>query len=233
MKEAIENLLPFERDLFFLLNGSDSVFLDNTMWTLSGRFVWVPLLLFITFTLFYKKRVKDALLITIFFVLVFVVSDQVSSSLFKPFFERFRPTHHPDFKNLVDIVNGYRGGRFGFISGHATNAFGLSVFISLTFRNTLVTLSALFWATLNSYTRIYLGVHFISDILAGILVGTLLAITFYTLYLLLCRANFLRPHLVDSPVAYSQVHAKYLSGFLLIYTLLLIIFSPFLATLPH
>ena len=164
MKDAVESLLPLERDLFFSLNGSDSLYLDNVMWTLSGRFVWIPLFLFIIFILFYKIQWKGATLVAVFFILVFVLSDQVSSSLFKPFFERFRPTHHPDYMNLVDVVNNYRGGRFGFISSHATNAFGLAVFLILIFKNRLITLSTLIWATLNSYTRIYLGVHFISEI---------------------------------------------------------------------
>ena len=54
MKRAVEGLLPFERDLFLALNGSDSVVLDNIMWTLSGRFVWIPLFLFILFIIFFK-----------------------------------------------------------------------------------------------------------------------------------------------------------------------------------
>ncbi len=157
MKEAIENLIPLERDLFFLLNGSDSSFLDDWMWTVSGRFVWIPLFLAILFLFFYRTPRKQALLVTLFFILVFVLSDQLSSGFCKPFFERFRPTHHPDFKELVDIVNGYRGGRYGFISGHATNSFGLAVFLSLLFRHRGVTLAALSWALLNSYTQVIWG----------------------------------------------------------------------------
>ena len=54
MKEAVENFLPVERDLFFALNGSDSIFLDNLFWTFTGRYVWVPLLLFLVVVFFYK-----------------------------------------------------------------------------------------------------------------------------------------------------------------------------------
>ena len=150
MKETIENILPLERDLFLLLNGSESPFLDDWMWTVSGRFVWIPLFLVILFLFFYKTPRKQALLVSLFIILVFVASDQFSSGLCKPFFERYRPTHHPDFKELVDIVNGYRGGRYGFISGHATNSFGLAVFLSLLFRNRAVTLTTLSWAALTA-----------------------------------------------------------------------------------
>ena len=233
MKDAVESLLPLERDLFFSLNGSDSLYLDNVMWTLSGRFVWIPLFLFIIFILFYKIQWKGATLVAVFFILVFVLSDQVSSSLFKPLFERFRPTHHPDFMNLVDVVNNYRGGRFGFISSHATNAFGLAVFLILIFKNRLITLSTLIWATLNSYTRIYLGVHFISDVLAGAVVGTMLAIILFAVYTLTYKTPVNTLFHTGDKVVYSSKHAKYLSLFIMIYIILLIIFSPVLATLPH
>jgi undecaprenyl-diphosphatase len=192
MKEWVEGLLPLERDLFFALNGSESLFLDNAMWTISGRLIWIPLYLFILFLLFYRVPKREGLLVALFLILVFVACDQVSSSLFKPLFERFRPTHHPDFKNLVDTVNDYRGGRYGFISGHATNSFGLAVFVLLLFKQRVLTLASLFWATLNSYTRIYLGVHFISDIVAGMIVGTLIALLFYGLYMF-ARRRLIRP----------------------------------------
>ncbi len=181
---------------------------------------------------FYKTPGKEAFLVTLFFILVFVVSDQVSSSLFKPMFERFRPTHHPDFKDMVDIMNGYRGGRYGFISGHATNSFGLAVFLSLVFRVRWVTLSTLCWAAVNSYTRIYLGVHFISDILAGMLVGAMLAFLLYVLYFRL-RNNLFHPSSFNRQSAYSRSHSMLLSVFIVLYLLIIIIFSSILATLPH
>lgn len=232
MKESVENLLPLERDLFLTLNGSDSVFLDNMMWTISGRFVWIPLLLFILFVFFYKTPRKEAILTTVFFILLFVACDQISSGFFKPFFERFRPTHHPDFKDVVDIVNGYRGGRFGFISGHATNSFGLAVFLSLIFKNRWLTSLLLFWAVLNSYSRIYLGVHFISDIVAGMLVGILVAFVLYEIYLWVHFRLFTVPNRHKR----KSVHAAngpFLARFAAIYLALVIIFSPILATLPH
>lgn len=232
MKEAMEQILPLERDLFFQLNGSDSLFLDQMMWTLSGRFVWIPLFLFILVLFFYRRPTREALLVTFFFILVFVLSDQLSSSLFKPLFERLRPTHHPDFRELVDTVNGYRGGRFGFVSGHATNSFALATFLSLFYRYRWVTLVAFFWALLNSYTRIYLGVHFISDIAGGMITGVLIAYMLYRIYHLLAMRLFSS----SSSSLTSSVHHQnggWLAFFLLLYMVLLTIFSPVLATLPH
>ncbi|MDR0421673.1 MAG: phosphatase PAP2 family protein [Proteiniphilum sp.] len=232
MKKFVESLLPVERDLFFALNGSESPFFDNVMWTVSGRFIWIPLFLFILFLFFYRTRRKEAILVTIFFILLFVVTDQVSSSFFKPFFERFRPTHHPDFKDSVDIMNGYRGGRYGFISGHATNSFGLAVFLSLVFANRLLTISSLLWATVNSYTRIYLGVHFISDIVAGMIVGSLLALLLYGMYMAL-RKIIIRPAPSRRESAYGKKEGSLLAVFIILYMVIIAVFSPFLATLPH
>lgn len=232
MNEAIDKLLPLERNLFFALNGCDSQFLDNVMWMLSGRLVWIPLFLFILFLFFYKTNWKEGLLATLFFILVFALCDQLASSFFKPMFERYRPTHHSDFKELVDIVNGYRGGRYGFISSHAANSFGLAVFLSLLFRHRLVTISVLCWAVLNSYTRIYLGVHFVSDILAGMIVGSMAGFLLYKIYRL-SRVVLLHAPASDYMPLYSQRHATFLSLFIPVYLLLLVFFSSFLATLPH
>lgn len=233
MKEIVENIIPLERDLFLLLNGSDSVFLDNVMWTISGRFVWVPLLLFLVFLFFYKTSRKEALLVTLFFILLFVACDQVSSGLIKPLFERLRPSHHPDFKDVVDLVNNYRGGRFGFVSGHATNSFGLAVFLSLLFKNRRLTIASLIWATINSYSRIYLGVHFISDIIGGVIVGTIIGIIIYQLYSYFRYRMFTIPDRLRRKSAYSLYHGNMLAIFIISCLVIITIFNQPLSRLPH
>lgn len=233
MNEAVEKILPLERDLFFALNGSDSVFLDNIMWTVTGRFIWGPLLLFMLFLFFYKTPLRESLLVVFIFVLLFTACDQVASSFFKPVFERFRPTHHPDFMDMVDIVNGYRGGRFGFISSHATNSFGLAVFLSLLFKNRWLTLSVLLWALVNSYSRIYLGVHFISDIVAGMIVGSLLAFLLYKLYQWIRYRFFVIPQYRLRRSVYPEKHAVMLAAFIMVNLVLIVIFNQSLSTLPH
>ena len=226
MKEFVENLLPYERNLFFLLNGSNCVFLDNIMYTISGSKIWIPLYLFVVFLIFYKTPKKEALFITLFFLLVFALCDQFSSGLIKPIFERLRPGHHPDFKDFVNIVNGRRGGGYSFISGHATNCFGFAVFLLLVFRNRWVTLVALVWATAIAYSRIYLGMHFVSDVVGGIMAGTLIAITLYAVLIPL-RKKLFKLESSEKTRIYSEQHGKLLALGFAIYLFGVILFSLF------
>ena len=163
----VEKILIYERDAFFALNGSDSAFLDRFMWIFTGKAVWLPLAFLILLVLIYKKNWRESLLILLAIVLVVTLCDQFASHVCKPVFTRFRPTHHPDFMDQVKTVFGYRGGLYGFISSHAANAFGFATLMALIMRDKLFGWTIFFWAALTAYTRVYLGVHFISDIVPG------------------------------------------------------------------
>lgn len=178
----LENILDLERGLFFALNGSDSAFLDRFMWLYSGKKVWFPLAAFLIIILLYKKGWKESLFVVIAIALVVTLCDQFASGLCKPMFERFRPTHHPDFMNEVDVVFGQRGGKFGFMSSHSANAFGFATFMGYLFRHRLFTWVIYSWAALTAYSRIYLGVHFISDVVPAAIAGMVLGYLVYRLY---------------------------------------------------
>ena len=81
---------------------------------------------------------------------------------------------------LVDVVDGYRGGRYGLISSHAANTIAVRIFLALLVRNVWMTFSLVLWAALCSYSRIYLGVHYPGDILFGMLWGVLVGFSTYT-----------------------------------------------------
>ena len=169
----LENILNHERDVFLFLNSLQSQFWNQFMWLFSGKIAWVPVAVLFIIILLYcnRQRWKEVLLIFAAIALVITLCDQFASSFCKPFFARFRPTHHPDFMNEVNIVFDYRGGLYGFISSHAANAFGFATLTSMIFRNKFYTATIFLWAVVNSYSRIYLGVHFISDIVSGIVTG--------------------------------------------------------------
>jgi len=202
----LERVLEYERNLFFLLNGSDSIFMDHFMWLYSGKAVWLPLAAFITFALIYRKDWRESILILLSIALVVTLCDQFASHIFKPLFTRYRPTHHPDFMNQVDTVFNYRGGRYGFISSHAANAFGFAMYMSLLFRDRLFTWVVFIWAIITAYTRIYLGVHFISDIIPGAILGSLFGYLVYLLYVHVRKRLFKgRGESLPPP---SEIHSK-------------------------
>jgi undecaprenyl-diphosphatase len=185
----LERELQWERNLFFFLNGSDSPFWDSFFYFYSYKWTWIPFYLCLLFVVIYRKtgaefkRDWKAIVWTILtVVVVFVLCDQISSGIFKPLFQRFRPTHHPDFQDLVKTVFDMRGGGYGFISGHATNTFGLATITALLFRNRLFTFTVFLFATLTAYSRVYLGLHFISDVVVGALVGMLIGYAGYRIY---------------------------------------------------
>ena len=169
----LEKLLDYERELFLCLNNAHSPFGNQLMWLYSGHVAWIPVVATFLFVLFYSNRTrwKETILVLAAIVLVITICDQFSSGLCKDLFRRFRPTHHPDFMNDVITVFGYRGGRYGFISSHAANGFGFATLTSLIFRKKAYTIAIYLWATVFAYSRIYLGVHFITDIIPGICAG--------------------------------------------------------------
>jgi undecaprenyl-diphosphatase len=199
----LERVLDFEREAFFFLNGSECPFLDRFMWLYSGKTVWLPLVALVVAILIYKKNWRESLLILLAIVLVVTLCDQFASHFCKPFFSRFRPTHHPDFMDQVKTVFGYRGGTYGFMSSHAANAFGFSMFMSLLFRYRIFTLTVFSWAVCSAYSRVYLGVHFISDIVAGAVTGMLFGYGVYILYM------WIRKRLYGRVVEGSSASALY------------------------
>ena len=220
----IEKILLYERDAFFALNGSDSAFLDRFMWLSTGKEVWLPLAVLIIGVLVYKKNWRESLLIILAIALVVLLCDQFASHVCKPLFTRFRPTHHPDFMEQVKTVFNYRGGLYGFISSHAANAFGFATLMALIMKNRWFGWTLFLWATLTAYTRIYLGVHFISDVVPGMVVGTLFGYVVYRLYLFV-RSKWLPVESFGAFPAYSKRRIHLIIYAIYATVLLIIIFN--------
>ena len=182
----MEKLLELDRKLFLELNSSfHTPWLDQFMMFLSSTMAWLPLYLFLVYLLIRMFR-KDVWMILLAIALTVVIADQVTSSFMKPFFERLRPTHEPDLRDLVNVVNQYRGGKYGFASSHAANTFGIATLMWLVLIPWRRWMPLLFlWPLTVGYTRIYLGVHYPGDILVGYFIGFLAAIVSYLCWKLL------------------------------------------------
>jgi undecaprenyl-diphosphatase len=142
--------------------------------------VWTPL--YIAIIIGWIKRWKmEALWVILTVVICLVLTDQFSN-LTKNLFERLRPSHNPELEGLVHHVKGYVGGKFGFVSGHASNVFGFALLTSLIVKNSVYSVFIFMWATMVAYSRIYLGVHYPLDIIGGMILGMTLAVITYTVY---------------------------------------------------
>lgn len=200
----IQQLIDYDKDVFLSINGSNSIFWDGFMWIYTSTIVWVPVFIVLLFVIIKNNKLKETLLIIGMVVLLVFLCDRISSGFFKPFFKRFRPSQDPEIMYLVDIVNGYRGGRYGFISSHAANSFGIAVFTSLLFKNRAYTLAILSWAVINSYSRIYLGVHYTGDVICAIILGSMLGYLIYLLYKYIYSKYFPRSIKKKQSVVYTS-----------------------------
>jgi undecaprenyl-diphosphatase len=173
---VLEYLNYIDHTLFLFLNGINNAFFDSVMYQLTKALVWIPLYLFFLYLIIRQYKWKTVIILVLAAVMI-LVSDQLSI-LVKDTFQRLRPSHEPGL--MVHLVNAYKGGEFGFYSGHATNNFSIAVFLIVLTgkRFKWIWIIALLYALIISYTRIYLGVHFPGDIIAGAIMGSLIGYFF-------------------------------------------------------
>lgn len=167
-----------DTSLTLAINSCHSPFFDNFFYIYTQTWTWIPAILVLLVWMWRKWGVRS-LYVVAGIALCILLSDQISSSLLKPLVARLRPTHNPEIADLIHIVNGYRGGRYGFVSSHAANAVTFVTFTALVFRNRYYSILLSLWAFLTAYSRVYLGVHYVSDVVCGALVGILVGVGVY------------------------------------------------------
>ena len=223
----LERLIDFDRWLILAVNGSDSLYFDGVVRTLTTAATWIPLYI----ALFYlvmknNNSVRKIVFIVACASLCYLLAGAVDDGIVKPLVARWRPTHDPVIGWQVDVVDGYRGGRYGFFSAHASNTFSLAVVFSLLVRSRVMTAALVLWSLTNCWTRLYLGVHFPGDILVGVAWGAVVGTVVYLFYLRVERRlstgmKFISSQYTSAGYQYSDVDVvASVLVFTLIYALL-------------
>lgn len=194
MTEFLSTLDHIDQGLTLLLNYDGGSFQDHLWLIVSSRTIWLlPALTLIAYLFQHKKQWREAVIVVLAIALTVTLCDQISSTWMKPFFGRLRPSHNPALEGMLHLVNGYRSGTFGFVSSHAANSFGAVTLVSLLLRSRKVAIPLYMFALCVSYSRVYLGVHYVGDTLGGMLLGMIIAIAVYALLPKACRTTFILP----------------------------------------
>lgn len=182
-------LIEIDWQLMRLLNFDGGPFMDALMYGVSYKFTWVPLYLLLVWLawrknslLAEKERYYEFALFVLVTVLVIAMSDQIASGLIKTAVQRPRPSHQEGLMESLHYVNEYRGGAYGFVSSHASNSIAMVMWVYYYLtrgvgnlitggRKHLLMAGLVLFLVLNCYSRIYLGVHYLGDILGGLAVG--------------------------------------------------------------
>ena len=182
----METLSNIDSDLFLFLNGLHADWMDKVMVLLTDMWAWFPLyLLFIYWTV--KQYGKRCCWIFLAVALVVLCTDQLASHVCKPVFQRLRPCYNTDFQDLIHLPKGLAGGRYGFVSSHAVNTFGVAAFLTPALRKyrPWAAIVLYLWAFISSYSRIYIGYHYPGDILCGALLGIMIGLILWKVFQLI------------------------------------------------
>lgn len=165
-------LIELDKQLLLWFNGSDSLFLDGMAKTLTTASTWIPMYLAL-FLMVLKNNdnIRQVLLILAAVGLCVFFAGSLNDLFVKPEVARWRPARDTEIAMLVDVVNDYRGGNYGFFSSHAANTFSIAIFFSLLVRSHVLTFFLILWSLVNCWTRMYLGVHYPIDIMCGLVWG--------------------------------------------------------------
>ena len=176
----IDFLDSLDRSLILVINGCNSELMDQFMWFFSGAFIVIPIVLIILWTLYQSYSLKQSGWILLGIIITIAIADLSSVYLFKEVFMRYRPSHHIELSqhlHFYQFENGdfYKGGKYGFVSSHAANYFALLVLVYGLIEQHWIKILLVLITLIILYSRVYLGVHYVSDVICGAILGYLIA----------------------------------------------------------
>ena len=176
----LEKIIQSDKELLIFLNGLGSSTYDGFWLLITKQLNWTPLFLLIFYLLHKKLGWRNFGSYILFTAILILVCDQ-TSNLFKWYFERLRPCNNETVNHIIRVVK--TSPSFSFFSGHATNSMASTVFAFMILKKYYKHTYLLFlFPLIFAYSRIYLGLHFPTDILTGYAFGATFGILCYKLY---------------------------------------------------
>lgn len=176
--DLVNSIIAMDHEAFLAINGWHSPFWDAIMWQVSDLITWIPLYVFFLFLIQRRNGWRGLWIAVPVIALMIFLTDTGSVMLFKNTVQRLRPSHVDEWSGSIHLLIGsdgqpYRGGQFGFVSAHASNHFGIAIFMAgiLVGLRKWITPALIIWASIISYSRVYLGVHYPGDVVVGALYG--------------------------------------------------------------
>lgn len=176
----LDKLIDFDHKIFIFLNGLGSETYDGLWLLITKQIYWTPFFLLIFYLIQKKIGWKKFGYYILFTAVLILICDQ-TTNLFKYSFQRLRPCNVEELKGIIRIVK--TSSTFSFFSGHAANSMATTVFGFMILKEYYKHSYLLFlFPLIFAYSRIYLGLHFPSDILTGYLFGATFGFVCYKLY---------------------------------------------------
>ncbi|MFK7001830.1 phosphatase PAP2 family protein [Flavobacterium oreochromis] len=177
----LEYLIELDKQLFIFLNGLGTQSFDGFWLFITKQFHWTPFFIIILYLVYKKEGGWKPFLVVLFTITLLITFTDQFTNLVKEAVQRLRPCSTPELKGIIRIVKS--SDTFSFFSGHAANSMATTVFVYLILRrNYKYTYLLFFFPLIFAYSRIYLGLHYPSDILTGYIVGGIFGVSFYVLY---------------------------------------------------
>lgn len=181
------SLLMTDLGVLHFFNGSNNIMVDQLALVLTSGLTWIPLYLAIFYIIIRNNETMAQICLAVICALICVsLADGITDGIVKPYVARWRPNNDPVIKYTIQVVGNLRGSGYSFFSAHAANTMSLAVFFSLLMRSKRLALFLVGWSLVNCWTRLYLGMHYPSDILcglaAGLVIGSLVYFVYYKIY---------------------------------------------------